>query len=193
MQLTGGDAGGMQVWTQEGYLETVRFAAQAHAGQTVPGTNLPYLLHVTLVGMEVIAALRTESDRDQELAVRCALLHDIVEDTPATVDQLRAAFGPAVANGVSALSKNKALPKDRRLEDSLHRIREQPAEIWMVKLADRITNLQPPPAHWSAEKIALYREEAIFIHASLKDASPALATRLSQKIAAYGAVGKRGA
>jgi len=47
--------------------------------------------------------------------------------------------------GVSALSKDEAVPKEKELEDSLHRIREQPAEILMVKLADRITNLQPPP------------------------------------------------
>ncbi len=53
----------MGVWTPEGYLEALRFAAEAHAGQTVPGTNLPYLLHVTSVAMEVIAALRTEAGR----------------------------------------------------------------------------------------------------------------------------------
>ncbi|HUG53861.1 MAG TPA: bifunctional (p)ppGpp synthetase/guanosine-3',5'-bis(diphosphate) 3'-pyrophosphohydrolase, partial [Vicinamibacteria bacterium] len=106
--------------------------------------------------------------------------------TLVTAEQLRAVFGPAVASGVSALSKNKVLPKEQQLEDSLHRIREQPAEVWMVKLADRITNLQPPPAHWSKDKIAGYREEAIAIHTSLGEASSVLAGRLSQKIETYG-------
>ena len=174
-----------QAWTQAGYLKALRFAAEAHMGQTVPGTTLPYLVHVTLVGMEVIAALRVEPDHDQELAVECALLHDVVEDTRTTLDQLRATFGRTVANGVLALSKDKTLPKDRQLADSLNRIRDQPIEIGMVKLADRITNLQPPPAHWSREKAAAYREEAVLIHRSLKDASPVLATRLSEKIEAY--------
>ena len=182
----------MGVWTPEGYLEALRFAAEAHAGQTVPGTNLPYLLHVTSVAMEVIAALRTEAGRDQVLAVRCALLHDVVEDTPTTVERVRAVFGPSAANGVSALSKNSALPKGQQLEDSLHRIWEQPPEVWMVKLADRITNLQPPPAHWSAAKVAAYREEAILIHRTLRDASPVLASRLSQKIDAYRGIGRQG-
>jgi len=178
-------SGEMRVWTQEGYLETLRFAAEAHAGQTVPGTNLPYLQHVTLVAMEVIAALRMESEHDQELAVRCALLHDVVEDTKMTVDQLRAMFGPAVANGVSALSKNKALPRDEQLEDSLRRIHQQPPEIWMVKMADRITNLQPPPAHWDKRKAAAYRDDAVHIRDSLKDASHILAERLWEKIEEY--------
>ena len=177
----------MKAWTQDGYLGALRFAAEAHAGQTVPGSTLPYLLHVTLVAMEVIAALRSEPQHDQELAVHCALLHDVVEDTQTTVEQLRERFGPAVANGVDALSKCKALLKHQQLEDSLQRIRKQPAEVWMVKLADRITNLQPPPAHWSLEKVADYRDEAKVIHASLEDASPLLAMRLSQKIETYGA------
>ena len=172
-------------WTQDGYLETLRFAAEAHAGQTVPGTNLPYLVHVTLVAMEVIAALRAEPEHDQDLAVRCALLHDVVEDTRITLDQIQASFGSAVASGVSALSKSKALPKDQQLGDSLRRIQEQPAEVWMVKLADRITNLQPPPKHWSAEKISGYRQEAVLIHKTLKEASPVLAARLAQKIEIY--------
>jgi len=176
----------MNAWTQEGYLRALRFAAEAHGAQTVPGTTLPYLVHVTLVTMEVIAALRVEPEHEQELAVQCVLLHDVIEDTDRTEDPLRTAFGPAVASGVSALSKDKALPKDERLPDSLRRIRAQPAEIWMVKLADRIVNLQPPPAHWDARKIAAYRDEAILIHDRLKEASPFLAARLRQKIEIYG-------
>ena len=176
-----------RAWTQEGFLFAIRFAAEAHADQAVPGTRLPYLLHVSSVAMEVIASLEVEPDCDQELAVQCALLHDVVEDTPVTVDQIRDAFGPEVAQGVSALSKSDELPKAERIEDSLRRIREQPAEVWMVKLADRITNLQPPPAHWTVDKVERYREEAIAIHAALEDASKTLAARLLEKIERYGA------
>jgi len=55
----------------------------------------------------------------------------------------------------------------------------------MVKMADRITNLQPPPGYWSNEKRSMYLEEAKEIHAVLKDASPYLSARLSDKIKAY--------
>jgi (p)ppGpp synthase/HD superfamily hydrolase len=55
----------------------------------------------------------------------------------------------------------------------------------MVKLADRITNLQPPPRHWDRAKIRHYRDEAIEIHTRLHAASPFLAARLAEKIENY--------
>jgi (p)ppGpp synthase/HD superfamily hydrolase len=173
-------------WTQDAYLAALRFAADAHGAQKFAGTELPYLLHVTSVAMEVMGALRAEPAHDQELAVQCALLHDVVEDTPVPLDQVRAAFGAAVADGVSALSKDPRLPKEQRLEDSLERILRQPAEIAMVKLADRITNLQPPPRLWTAAKIEAYRGEASLIHARLQAASPVLAARLASRMEVYG-------
>lgn len=172
-------------WTPDGYLAALRFAAEAHGAQKFPGTDLPYLVHVTGVAMEVIGALRAEPDRDQELAVQCALLHDVVEDTPVGLPLVRDVFGEAVAQGVSALSKDPHLARERQLEDSLDRILRQPPEISMVKMADRITNLQRPPGHWTGQKIEVYRAEARVIHVRLQAASPALAARLAAKIAAY--------
>lgn len=177
------------MWTQDRYTEAARFAAAAHQGQTVPGSELPYLLHVALVAMEVSAALRAEAGHDEELALQCALLHDTVEDTAVTYAQVAAAFGPAVADGVQALTKDEALPKTERMPDSLRRIRLQPREVWLVKLADRIVNMQPPPKHWERAKIEAYKFEARAILAALGEASPLLAARLAEKIAAYGLEG----
>ena len=72
-----------------------------------------------------------------------------------------------------------------QMVDSLERIKKQPREIWMVKMADRITNLQPPPKLWKSEKISRYREEALQIHQSLKSGSDYLASRLQEKIKRY--------
>jgi (p)ppGpp synthase/HD superfamily hydrolase len=83
------------------------------------------------------------------------------------------------------LSKNPDLEKSQQLIDSLERIKQQPIEVWMVKLADRISNLQPPPPHWTQEKILRYRDEAIEIHTHLQSASPFLSTRLAAKIQTY--------
>ena len=55
----------------------------------------------------------------------------------------------------------------------------------MVKLADRITNLGPPPHHWTAEKIDRYRQEAITLYDALYAANEALANRLQEKIEQY--------
>ena len=97
---------------------------------------------------EVIAALPTTKLANPDLAVVCALLHDTVEDTPTPLDEIAAKFGNDVAAGVSALTKNDKLPKPEQMADSLRRIREQPPEIAVVKLADRITNLSEPPHYW---------------------------------------------
>lgn len=172
------------VWTQDAYLRALHFAARAHGEQKTP-TGLPYLAHVTSVAMEVIAGLRAEPGHDEDLAITCALLHDVVEDTAVPLAEIEAAFGSRVAAGVAALTKDSKLDKPLAMRGSLDRIVAAPVEIALVKLADRITNLAPPPAHWSATKIAAYRAEAQLILDRLGSASEALATRLAQRIAAY--------
>jgi (p)ppGpp synthase/HD superfamily hydrolase len=173
-------------WNQEKYIKAFKYAAEAHDGQTVPGSELPYVVHVVMVAMEVVAALEHESGLDGDLAVQCALLHDVIEDTGRSYEKLAAEFGRDVAEGVLALSKSNILrTKAEKTTDSLQRIKRHPREIWMVKLADRITNLQPPPGTWSAEKIERYREEARLILAELGSASPFLAERLARMIRMY--------
>ncbi len=172
-------------WSQDTYIKAYKFAALAHHSQKVTGTEIPYIQHLSFVSMEVIAALSVEKERDGDLAVQCAILHDTIEDTNTTSEKIKSEFGLSVANGVLALTKDESLPKDLQMSDSLRRVKEQPQEIWMVKLADRISNLLPPPHHWTQERITRYREEAIFIYQELKGASPFLASRLAGKIEDY--------
>jgi (p)ppGpp synthase/HD superfamily hydrolase len=174
-----------QLWSQETYMRAYKFAAQAHLGQLVPGTEISYLMHISIVSMEVIAALCREPHRDQDLAVQCALLHDVIEDTSTSFEQVQAEFGRAVAEGVRALTKDPEIEKQNRMADSLERILQQPSAVQIVKLADRICNLQPPPHYWTGEKKERYREEARQILESLGSASPYLAARLQSKIDAY--------
>jgi (p)ppGpp synthase/HD superfamily hydrolase len=171
---------------QDLYFKAYWFAAEAHNGQLLPDTTLPYIVHPGMVCVEVMAALQAEKGHEADLAVPCALLHDVLEDTTVTYEVLRAEFGERVAEGVLALSKDKKLPKGEQMDDSLRRILLQPREVWMVKLADRINNLRTPPASWTAEKKAQYKEEARKILESLQDASLFLAERLKDKIAGYG-------
>lgn len=173
-------------WSQEKYIAALRYAGEAHHGQTVPGSELPYVVHVTMVAMEVIAALAQEDDLKGDLAVQCALLHDVIEDAGVSYAKLAAEFGNDVADGVLALSKSNILKsKPEKMQDSLARIKQQPREVWMVKLADRITNLQPPPGHWSSEKVERYREEGKLILSELGHASPYLSERLNGKLRLY--------
>ncbi|HPJ33379.1 MAG TPA: HD domain-containing protein [Spirochaetota bacterium] len=177
-------------WDQEIYLRALHFAAKAHKEQKVPGMELPYVIHSVSVCMEIMAAITMEGMANPDLAVQCALLHDTVEDTETDIQDIKILFGPDVAAGVGALTKNHELPEEQRMGDSLERIKKMPDEIAAVKLADRITNLQPPPSHWDRHKISLYREEAILIFENLEEASPFLAERLRVKINGYGAGSK---
>jgi (p)ppGpp synthase/HD superfamily hydrolase len=174
-----------KTWSQEGYTKAYRFAANAHNGQLVPGTDLPYIMHISFVSMEVIVCLEIERHHDGDFAVQCALLHDVIEDTHVTYQDVEREFGKRVAQGVLALTKNESLAKERRMQDSLQRIKQQPDEVWIVKLADRITNLAPPPQYWDKGKIERYREEAIEIHKALHEASDYLSKRLEMKVEEY--------
>ena len=136
--------------------------------------------------MEVMAICDDQDIKQPTLAVLCALLHDTIEDTEITYEQLVEQFGVEVAQGVSALTKdNNLTTKQAKMEDSLRRIKLQPSAVWLVKLADRITNLQPPPGHWNKDKTNRYRVEAQLILAQLGSANAMLAKRLQQKIDNY--------
>ncbi|MDF2457479.1 MAG: metal dependent phosphohydrolase [Cytophagaceae bacterium] len=169
------------------YQKTIKYAADKHAArdQKIPGTNLPYVVHLSNVTMEIIFAAEHSNAFNLDLAVQVSLLHDILEDTGTTVEELAAAFGTDVAEGVQALTKNDALPKEEKMSDSLNRLKTQPKEVQAVKLADRITNLQAPPAFWELSKIKAYQEEALQILQALNGANTYLEKRLKDRIEAY--------
>ena len=171
-------------FSQELCARALSFAALAHGEQKTP-TGLPYVVHVAAVTMEVMAALRAEPGHDEDLAVACALLHDVLEDTRTTRAELEAEFGAGVAAGVAALTKNPAVAEAATMCDYLDRILCQLSEIAMVELADRTTNLAPPPSQWSKSKIATYRAEAEMILNTLGSASGILAARLRARLERY--------
>ena len=178
---------GMNSWNQEKYIKAWNYASAIHNGQLVPGTAIPYINHIGLVAMEAMAVIaQNQNIENPDLLVLCALLHDALEDTDTTYEEIESNFGVEVAQGVSALTKNQYLPsKSEQMKDSIKRIKMQPKEIWMVKLSDRITNLQPPPKHWDREKIANYKNEARLIREELGEANQYLTVRLDAKITKY--------
>jgi len=176
----------MHIWNQDRYTKAWNFACDVHHGQLFPSSDLPYIKHIANVMMEAMGALvNGKSVQDPNLLLEVALLHDSIEDTPTTYQQLEEEFGKSVADGVMALSKNLSRPKEDQMIDSIERIKKQPKEIWMVKLADRISNLQKPPASWDKYKVRRYRDEAQLILDELGDADDYLHDRLGAKIASY--------
>lgn len=177
----------MSIWNQDNYIKAWNYASSAHNGQLVPGSTIPYINHIGLVAMESIAAITYDNTiKDPDLLILSAILHDTIEDTESTYKNISETFGVNIANGVLALSKDINLhSKEEKMRDSIDRIKSQPKEIWMVKLADRITNLQTPPKYWNKEKINKYRDEALLILNELGHSNNYLAVRLKLKIESY--------
>lgn len=172
--------------TQEIYQRAIKFAGEKHKDQKMPGSNSNYLLHISNVSMEILMAYAAEKNFDVDFAVQLAILHDTIEDTNTDFGELKETFGERVAQGVLALSKNENLPsKEEQMLDSLSRINQLEKEVGMVKLADRITNLQEPPYYWDKDKKEKYRKEAEVIRETLSDKNTYLNKRLEEKIEEY--------
>lgn len=171
---------------QDKIQKAMKFAGEHHATQKVPGTNANYLLHISNVLMEVLVGYQNQPDFDIELAAQVAALHDVIEDSDVSSEILRKQFGDAVTDGVLALTKNESLATKReKMEDSLRRVNKLSREIGIVKLADRITNLQQPPASWNKEKKEYYLKEAQQIADAMSGKHEYLENRIGLKIEEY--------
>ncbi|MEO4005590.1 bifunctional (p)ppGpp synthetase/guanosine-3',5'-bis(diphosphate) 3'-pyrophosphohydrolase [Flavobacterium sp. CAU 1735] len=163
---------------------SILHSGQTYGGQT-KGEKIEYINHIGSVVFEIINASKNTFNFDIALAVKCALLHDALEDTNLSSDDLEKDYGKQVLDGVQALTKNTALAKEHQMVDSLDRIKAQPKEIWAVKMADRICNLYAPPYYWNQSKKEKYLQEAKIIYDYLKEGNEYLADRLLDKIKLY--------
>ncbi len=170
---------------QTDYQNAINYAAERHKDQKVPGTERSYLVHLTTVAMETMIAGEHTAYFDRGFAVQVAILHDLLEDTSTTFSEIQAVFGLKIADAVLALSKNIALESTEQIPDSLERIKLQSKEVWAVKLADRISNMQKPPVHWDQFKIIAYQKMARVILSTLKGGNVYLEKRLEEKILDY--------
>ena len=119
----------------------LRWSAICHAGQTRKGSEVPYFEHAAAVAM-ILDRAGFEED-----VVIAGLLHDVVEDTDATLDDVAARFGPAVAELVDACSEIK-LDAEGRKRPWIDRKRDHLAALGSVDdsaraviLADKLHNL----------------------------------------------------
>lgn len=118
------------------------FAAAAHRGQVRKGTNVPYFTHIITT---MNYAMELTEDRE---VLTAAILHDTVEDTPVTIDEIRQGFGERVAFLVEAETENKRHDRpaedtwEIRKQESLLRLRDMPREVKVITLADKTANAE---------------------------------------------------
>jgi hypothetical protein len=119
--------------------EAVSFAACQHGDQRRP-TGAPYAEHL-LETLEVLVRGAGVTDPD---VLAAAVLHDVVEDTRCTLDDLAARFGPRVADlvGWVTIPAAHGRARDQVKRDYLRGLRAAPRDAILVKLADRASNVQ---------------------------------------------------
>ncbi|MCV6595652.1 MAG: HD domain-containing protein [Mangrovicoccus sp.] len=128
------------------------YAARAHANQRRKGAaQEPYINHLIEV-MDLVAG--ATGGEDTELLI-AALMHDVIEDTAITAEELTDAFGPRVTRIVQANSDDMTLPKAERKRQRIANMAHKAADARIVKIADVISNVRAVvisgPAGWTAE------------------------------------------
>ncbi|NEQ95368.1 MAG: bifunctional (p)ppGpp synthetase/guanosine-3',5'-bis(diphosphate) 3'-pyrophosphohydrolase [Cyanothece sp. SIO2G6] len=140
-------------------LKALDFAARKHRDQRRKGENaVPYINHP----IELVTLLWQKGDVRDEVVIAAALLHDTVEDTDTSFDELDTEFGPEVRRVVAEVTDDKSLPKAQRKQLQIDHAPHLSNQARLVKLADKIANLRDiliaPPANWSDERKLEYVE-----------------------------------
>jgi guanosine-3',5'-bis(diphosphate) 3'-pyrophosphohydrolase len=118
--------------------QALAFARARHGTQTRRGGSAPYWVHLVRVGME-LATWRVATP----VLLKAALLHDVVEDTPTTIDEVAAGFGSDVSDLVSWMTLVEPAPEEdiRAYYERLGGADAPPAAR-TLKIADRVDNLR---------------------------------------------------
>ena len=173
-------------WNGDLFYKVVEFAMKKHDGQKIMLSKMPYIGHVFEVFGECVAACLEENISVKwDYLMMVAMLHDTLEDTDCTIQEIVDFFGVDVANGVKALTKDEKLPYQERIQDSLNRIILEGQEVALIKMADRIVNLQEKPTEWDSRKLAQYKEDSLKILNTFGHNSKILSERLKLKIEKY--------
>jgi guanosine-3',5'-bis(diphosphate) 3'-pyrophosphohydrolase len=140
-------------------LQAASFAAKKHRYQKRKGDDAePYVNHPLEVA-NLLAGVGGVEDFDILIA---AILHDTVEDTETTAEELTELFGTTVCGYVLEVTDDKSLPKEERKLKQIEHAPHISTGAKHVKLADKISNitdvLHNPPAGWSAERRREYIE-----------------------------------
>ena len=138
-------------------IRAVEFAARKHRMQRRKDTDAsPYINHP----IALMYVLCIDGGVCEPAVLAAAALHDTIEDTETTMEELRKEFGEKIADLVAQMTDDKALPKDERKRLQIAHAHQMSREGAMIKLADKISNLRDvaatPPIGWSLTRQAEY-------------------------------------
>jgi GTP diphosphokinase / guanosine-3',5'-bis(diphosphate) 3'-diphosphatase len=162
-------------------LRAARFAAWKHRDQRRKGRGaLPYINHP----LDLAHALWFEGGVTDPVILAAALLHDTLEDTQTTVQELQGEFGERVAAIVMEVTDEPTIAWRARKKLQISRARLASIEAKQVKLADKICNLRSmissPPNGWTVERQRAYFDWSKEVIDQLRGVNPELEQRFDQ-------------
>lgn len=165
-------------------LGAASFAASRHRGQRRKDEQAtPYINHPIDV-----ARILAESGIGDIDILCAALLHDTVEDTSTTAEEIGHVFGQRVCQLVFEVSDDKSLPKQERKRLQIVNAPRKSGGAKLVKIADKISNLRDlvasPPRDWSLERKAEYAEFARRVVSGCRGIHPPLEAAFDEALAA---------
>ena len=159
-------------------LKAAAFAAYKHRDQRRKDVKAtPYINHP----LALAQALCEEGGIYDPSILSAALLHDTIEDTETTYEELVEHFGKPIANIVLEVSDDKSLPKEVRKQRQVEKAARASEAAQQVKIADKLCNLRDilssPPNEWSAERKDKYFDWAKSVVDQIRDANSGLAQK----------------
>ncbi len=166
------------------FAAAAAFAAERHRAQRRKGANAdPYINHP----LQVADLLANVGGITDAVTLAAAVLHDTIEDTATTPEDIRERFGEAVLSVVLEVTDDKSLPKARRKELQIEHAPHLSHAARLVKLADKICNVtgiaSDPPADWPLSRQIEYLAWAEKVVAGLRGLNAQLDGLFEQRLA----------
>lgn len=157
------------------FVKAVAFAADKHRTQRRKDADAsPYINHP----IALANVLANEGGVTDVVVLSAAVLHDTIEDTNTTAEELTAIFGAMITATVLDVTDDKSLDKHVRKQRQIEHAPHISKEAKLVKLADKICNLRDilasPPADWSPERKQGYFDWAAKVVAGVRGVHPEL-------------------
>ncbi len=134
-------------------LKAAKFAAEKHRKQLRKGAeSTPYINHP----LEVARMLAEDGKVKDASIIAAALLHDTIEDTETTAEELLHHFGQEITSMVLEVTDDKSLEKSERKRLQIEHASHKSPGAALIKLADKISNVRDvgssPPSHWDIQR-----------------------------------------
>lgn len=151
-------------------LEAIQFAIEAHGDQKRKITGLPYIIHPVSVAKLVSENYTEGLGYSRKDLIVAAVLHDVVEDTLVSSQEIYDTFGPKISilvEGLTDTSKPEDGNRETRKAMDRNRILEKCAAVHYIKCADILDNIKP--MYTSTSKFRYYIEEKTILVSAMKD------------------------